>query len=136
VLVELDLLVKRQGCFAEEGELQRFGTAHGVEDSLGGDALVNVEGDHVHVKRSVLGFARPLKLRVQVRVVGVGSSASLPHLVGGGNAGRRIVLPPGLVVAVIPYLFLASGSLSSGHVCSLLNGCGVIIRLFRPLQQA
>jgi hypothetical protein len=50
VAVELDLLVSGQGRFAEEIWLQRLGTAHGVQDRAGGDALVDVERHHVHLE--------------------------------------------------------------------------------------
>jgi len=101
MLIEFDLLIRWQGCFAKKLNLQRLGFTDGVQDRPRGNALVNMQGDQVYLERRVLGLAGPDELRVQVWVVGIASALALPHFVSRRHARRRIVLPPCLVVAVI-----------------------------------
>jgi hypothetical protein len=69
VSVELDLLVGGQGCFTEKLQLQRLRAPRGIQDGSRGDALVDVQRDDIQLKRRMLGFACPLELWIQVRVV-------------------------------------------------------------------
>ena len=76
VLVKLDGLA--QGFFAlglEQPDLGRATAAvtalHGLDDGVRVNALVDVQRHRGHLKRRVLGFSRPLQLRVEVWVEGV-----------------------------------------------------------------
>ncbi len=116
VLVELDLLVGRQRRFAEEVELEGLRSAHGIEDGARGDALVNVQRDHVHLEGGVFGLARPHELRVKVGVVGVGLRFALAHLIRGRDARRWVVPPPCIAVAEVFYRLFTVRFVFPGHV--------------------
>src|SRR5229473_6038639 len=66
--------------------------AHSLDDGLGINALVHVQRDGGHLKGGMLGLARPLEGRVEVRVVGIGFLARV--LIGRrrNQPDRRIVL--------------------------------------------
>ena len=67
--------------------------AHRLDDGARVYALVDVEGDGGNLKGSVLGLARPLQLRVEVGVVGVGARPSVGVGVGRHQADGRVVDP-------------------------------------------
>ena len=74
--------------------------SHRLDDGLGVNALVDVQGDGGRLKGGVLGLARPDQLRVEVWVVGVGLPRPRVRIrVGRHQASGRVV--DALFVAVL-----------------------------------
>ncbi len=68
-LIELHSPGRRAEAFRRRGPVCEWLRAAETasQDGLGGDALVDMERDHVHLEGGMLGLAGPVQLRVQVR---------------------------------------------------------------------
>jgi len=118
VLVKLYLLIGTQRCFAEKGKL-RFRLFDSLKDSPGRDALMDVQRDDIYFKGGVFGFSSPNELRIEMWIIFIASRSPLLNLICRRNPCRRVVLPPGLLVPIIPYLLILSPS-SPDHILLLL----------------
>jgi hypothetical protein len=97
----------------EEGRLLHHdftvAALHRLYDRVRVDALVNMERDGGYLEGGVLGLTSPHKLRVEVRVVGVGLALAIPVCFRRHQARRRIVFASLVEVLVLLYRLLAFG---------------------------
>jgi len=106
VLVELDGLAKRRVLFRslEQRELRMVPVAllHRVDDGARVDALVNMQRDGRDIERGMFGLRCPDKLRVKVRIVGVGFLVLILVCIWRYKPDRGVVEPLLVGVGVVP----------------------------------
>ena len=97
VMVELDgaadrrVLLRQLEQAALHGSAVAVTLARGLDDGAGVYALMHMQRHRGHLEGGVLGLPRPLQLRVEVRVVGVGLPSRVPVGLRRDEADGRVV---------------------------------------------
>src|SRR5207248_1687123 len=101
--------------------------ANGLNDGTRIDAFMDVERYRLNVERIALYPSRPMKGRIEVRVVRIGLLADVPVGFGGYEPDRRIVDSLLLAMRVVFDLSLGIGRLFFHSPPSAVRDVGVVL---------